>query len=151
MTINEMNLEPVAKSAAEELIKKYPKLTFTSGKRSVSEQASAMASNIISSKNRKWIEETYAASGARDKLQTWVNNNKSADTKSKLAAGLKGEMNKMTAAELSHISKHLSGLAFDVQPVTDDAEVIKKFIKNLKGATKFLDNEGGLVRWHVQF
>jgi hypothetical protein len=52
---------------------------------------------------------------------------------------------------VSQISKHLSGEAFDVQPVKKDASKIKKTIRGLKGLTKFLDKEGGLVRWHAQF
>jgi hypothetical protein len=38
-----------------------------------------------------------------------------------------------------------------VQPVEKDADEIKKSIKGLKGLTRFLDMEGGLVRWHAQF
>ena len=32
-----------------------------------------------------------------------------------------------------------------------DAEAIKKTIRGLDGLDKFLDKEGGLVRWHAQF
>jgi len=49
------------------------------------------------------------------------------------------------------LSKHLSGEAFDVQPVDKDAEAIKKTIRGLTGLDKFFDTEGGLVRWHAQF
>jgi hypothetical protein len=34
-----------------------------------------------------------------------------------------------------------------VQPVEKDAEKIKKTIRSLPGLGKFLDVEGGLVRW----
>ena len=54
-------------------------------------------------------------------------------------------------AELGSFSRHLSGLAFDVQPVTEDADAIKKSIRALAGLDKFLEMEGGLVRWHAQF
>jgi hypothetical protein len=54
-------------------------------------------------------------------------------------------------AELSTLSKHLSGDAFDVQPVDTDADAIKKTIRGLDGLDKFLEKEGGLVRWHAQF
>ncbi len=33
----------------------------------------------------------------------------------------------------------------------EDAEAIKKTIRGLSGLDKFLDTEGGLVRWHAQF
>ena len=54
-------------------------------------------------------------------------------------------------AGLGRFSKHLSGEAFDVQPVEKDADAIKKTIRGLPGLDKFLDTEGGLVRWHAQF
>jgi hypothetical protein len=53
-------------------------------------------------------------------------------------------------SKAGQISKHLTGDAFDVQPVTKNADAIKKSMRNLPGA-KFLEKEGGLVRWHVQF
>ena len=43
------------------------------------------------------------------------------------------------------------GEAFDVQPVDKDADAIKKTIRGLDGLGKFLDSEGGLVRWHAEF
>ena len=54
-------------------------------------------------------------------------------------------------ADLGKFSKHLSGEAFDVQPVDKDADEIKKTLRGLPGLSKFLDTEGGLVRWHAQF
>ena len=68
-----------------------------------------------------------------------------------IAAGLVSVFDRATDAELGKLSKHLSGDAFDVQPVDKDAESIKKTIRGLPGLGKFLDVEGGLVRWHVQF
>ena len=53
--------------------------------------------------------------------------------------------------ELRGLSKHLSGDAFDVQPVTANADAIKADIRSLEGLDKFLDKEGGLIRWHAQF
>jgi hypothetical protein len=38
-----------------------------------------------------------------------------------------------------------------VQPVETDADAIKKSIRELEGIGKFLEKEGGLVRWHAQF
>jgi hypothetical protein len=52
---------------------------------------------------------------------------------------------------LAMLSKHLSGDAFDVQPVDTDAAAIKKTIRGLKGLDRFLEKEGGLIRWHAQF
>lgn len=50
------------------------------------------------------------------------------------------------------LSKHFSGMAFDVQPVDGPAgDKIKAAIRKLPGLTRFLEKEGGLVRWHAQF
>ena len=50
------------------------------------------------------------------------------------------------------MSKHLSGDAFDLRPVHGESEAaIRRTINSLPGLMKFLDREGGLERWHVQF
>jgi hypothetical protein len=147
--IEALNLAATAKAAAYDLKKKHPSVSFTSGRRDKGEQASAMASNVIL--NRNWIKETYAASTARDSCQKWVDDHKDKKTKDEIAEGLKGVLDGLTNAQLAQLSKHLSGEAFDVQPVEKDAGEIKKSIKGLKGLTRFLDMEGGLVRWHAQF
>jgi hypothetical protein len=147
--IEALNLSDPAKKAAYELKKKHSSVVFTSGRRDKASQASAMASNVVA--NRKWIEQTYVSSAASKACQKWVDDNKDKKTQDEIAAGLKGVLDGLNDAELAQLSKHLSGDAFDVQPVDDNAEEIKKTIMNLPGATKFLDKEGGLVRWHVQF
>ena len=143
-----LDLSPTAKAAAIELKKKHPEITFTSGRRDVHDQAHAIASNIVTSKNRKWIEQTYVSAA---QLQKWVDDNPKAVTVDEITMGLEGLMTAMADADLGKISKHLSGDAFDVQPQSKDADAIKIDIKALTGLTKFLDQEGGLVRWHAQF
>ncbi len=146
MTIEEMNLEPVAKNAATILQNKYPQLKFTSGRRTVFQQAHAMAGNVVF--NRKWIGQTYLAGG---KLQQWVDKHPEAKTVDAITAGLEQTMKAMPEAELLKISRHLTGKAFDVRPVTVNAAAIKADILKLPGLHKFLEKEGGLVRWHAQF
>ncbi|HEV7475770.1 MAG TPA: hypothetical protein VGN90_17070 [Pyrinomonadaceae bacterium] len=146
MTIEELNLEPVAKNAATILQAKYPQLEFTSGRRSTFQQAHAMAGNVVL--NRKWIGQTYLA-GA--KLQAWVDKNPQAKTVDAITAGLEQVMKAMPEDELVKISRHLTGRAFDVRPVTANAAAIKADIRALPGLHKFLEKEGGLVRWHAQF
>jgi hypothetical protein len=147
--IEKLNLAATARAAAYALKKAHPTVVFTSGRRDKAQQASAMASNVV--KNRKWIEETYIASTLRTKCQDWVDANPKKKTQSDIADGLLSVFNDATDAELAGISKHLSGEAFDVQPVDKDAEAIKTTIRGLSGLGKFLDKEGGLVRWHAQF
>jgi len=146
MTIEEMNLAPIAKNAATILQSKHPTIEFTSGRRDIFQQAHAMARNVV--KRRDWIGRTYIA-GA--KLQAWVDQHPEAKTVDEITAGLEEVMQAMPDAELVKISRHLTGRAFDVRPVTANAETIKADIRSLPGLHKFLEQEGGLVRWHAQF
>lgn len=148
--IEGLNLAVTAKKAAYELKKAKPSVVFTSGLRDKDEQASAMAANIVKD-GRDWIKETYAKSKARDDCQKWVDDNKDKTTKDEIAVGLKGVLDGLTDAQLNTLSKHLSGQAFDVQPVDPDKDDIKKTIKGLTGITKFLEKEGNLTRWHAEF
>ncbi len=147
--IEALNLATTANKAAYELKKKFPSVTFTSGRRDKSGQASAMASNVVL--NRNWIKETYAKSDAREACQKWVDDHPDKKTKAEITEGLKGVLDGLTDAQLAALSKHLSGEAFDVQPVDKDADKIKEAIRGLTGLSKFLEEEGGLVRWHAQF
>ena len=144
MTIEELQLEPVAKNAATILHSKYPQLEFTSGRRSIFQQAHAMARNVVL--NRKWISQTYLA-GA--KLQQWVDKHPGAKTVDAITAGLEQTMKTMPEAELLKISRHLTGKAFDVRPVTANATAIKADILKLLGVINSSTKEGGLVRWHA--
>jgi hypothetical protein len=148
MTIEEMDLAPIAKNAATILKSKHPTLEFTSGRRSIFQQAHAMAANIVSLHDRKWIGKTYLA-GA--KLQAWVDKHPEAVTVDALTAGLEQTMNAMAEEERTKISRHLTGRAFDIRPVVLNAKKIKASIQALPGLHKFLDHEGGHVRWHAQF
>ena len=147
--IEALDLAATARTAAYALKKAHPAVEFTSGRRSKEDQARAMAGNVVM--NRKWIEQTYASSTLRTRCQEWVDANTDKTTQAQIAAGLVSVFNTVTDADLGKFSKHLSGEAFDVQPVDKDAEEIKKTIRSLVGLSKFLDTEGGLVRWHAQF
>ena len=147
--IEALDLSATARKAAYALKKAHPTVKFTSGKRTKEDQARAMSQNVV--KNRKWISETYKQSAVRDKAQKWVDDNPDKKTAKEIEDGLLEVFNSVTESELGRISKHLSGDAFDVQPVDKDADEIKKTIRGLEGLNKFLDKEGGLVRWHAQF
>jgi hypothetical protein len=148
MTIEEMQLAPVAKKAATILQTKHPKIQFTSGRRDIRQQAHAMAGNVVKLKDRKWIGKTYIAAA---KCQAWVDKHPEAKTVDAITDGLEQTMKAMPEAELMKISRHLTGRAFDVRPVTANAAAIKSDIGKLPGLNKFLDHEGGHVRWHAQF
>lgn len=151
LSIEELHLQGLALQAALMLKERFQNIIFTSGKRTKSDQCRAMASNIISSGNRQWISDTYAVSTISTALQHWINENSQVVDIEGITNGLLSIMNTFDDTEVSRISKHLTGEAFDIQPVTQDAEEIKEFVRNLPGLTKFLEREGGLVRWHAQF
>jgi len=147
--IEALDLGVTARHAAYELKKVHPSVIFTSGRRNKRDQARAMSENVIL--NRKWIEQTYAQTIARDNCQKWVDDNPDKMTQEEIESGLANVIDALPDAELAKLSKHLSGEAFDVQPVTEDADKIKATIRNLPGLKVFLDMEGGLIRWHAQF
>jgi hypothetical protein len=148
MTVEEMNLAPIAKNAATIIKSQHPELEFTSGRRDVRQQAHAMAGNIVALHDRKWIGKTYLAAA---KLQAWVDSHPGAVTVDALTDGLEQTMNAMQESERTKISRHLTGRAFDIRPITANAEAIKAHIRQLPGLHKFLEREGGHVRWHAQF
>ena len=150
-SIESLNLSPKAKKAAEQLLKEYPNdIVFTSGRRDLAGQAHAMAGNVV--KKRDWIGNTYASNDASKACQKWVDDHPEAKTQKEIAAGLL-ETLKALGPKAGQMSKHLSGDAFDIQPVKDKdkADAIKKSIKELPGLKQFLDKEGGLEIWHVGF
>jgi hypothetical protein len=148
MTIEELNLTPVAENAARLIHQNFPQLEFTSGRRDVPQQAHAMARNIVNTGNRQWIAGTYKAAA---KLQQWVDAHPNAKSIDEITAGLLATMEAMPEAELLKVSKHLTGKAFDIRPVTANADAIKSFIKTLPGLSTFLDKEADVTRWHAQF
>ena len=147
--IEALDLALTAKIAAYALKQAHPSVMFTSGRRNKRDQARAMSENVIL--NRNWIEQTYARTLASDNCQRWVDDNPDKTTQQEIEAGLASVIDALPDAELARLSKHLSGDAFDVQPVIEDAEKIKATIRSLPGLKVFLDMEGGLVRWHAQF
>ena len=149
--IETLGLAGAARAAAYALKAVHPSVIFTSGRRNKVEQARAMAGNVM--QNRQWIEQTYAFSALRTQCQQWVNQNPEKTTQAEIADGLLSIFDAADDAALGRFSKHLSGQAFDVQPVEEEpqASSIKASIEALPGLQTFLDKEGGLVRWHAQF
>src|SRR5258706_10029902 len=90
MTIEELQLEPIADHGARLLQQKHSNIEFTSGRRTIAQQAHAMAANIVSLNDRQFIGRTYLA-GA--KLQQWVDAHPNAVTVEVITAGFLGGMN----------------------------------------------------------
>jgi len=151
MDVDDLDLAEPALSAARALKKKHPNISFTSGRRGAVDQARAMASNVVH--KRDWIRRTYTATAESRALQAWVDSHPQADTQAEIQAGLLGIMRGWNDAQKGRLSKHFSGQAFDVQLIPNGATAtaVKATIRGLPGLTKFLEREGGLVRWHAQF
>jgi hypothetical protein len=145
-SVSGLKLQGNAQKAASELQEKCPKIVFTSGRRDLSEQAHAMASNVVG--HPDWIAKTYKASKASKCCQEWVNQNPKGSKKD-IAAGLLEVLRGLGDADKARISKHLGGQAFDIAPNSADISIVKEVVKKFKG--KFLDHEGKLCRWHAQF
>ena len=143
----ELDLAEYAKGAEKTLAIGFPDVVFTSGRRTVVQQANAMAGNVVA--NRRWIEQTYKASTERDTLQKWVDDNPSATTRAAICAGLGGILATWTDGRKARFSRHFAGLAFDVRP-TDDAK-LKAAIQALPNLVKFLDQEAGITIRHAEF
>lgn len=145
-----LNLRGFALAGALALEAACPGVVFTSGRREVADQARAMASNLV--KTRRWIAETYKATPESRQLQAWVDGNPNVRGREDLAKGLARIMADWSDEGRGRLSKHFSGDAFDIQPVDGPAGfAILAKVRTLPGLDKFLEREGGLVRWHAQF
>jgi hypothetical protein len=148
LTISDLRLVDYARDAAAALLAAHPNVVFTSGRRSVNQQADAMAENTV--ENRRYIEQTYAANPESRSLQQWVDDHPEATSKAAISIGLEDIMRNWTDTQKKTLSRHFSGQAFDVQPV-DDGDAIKETIRSLPNLRQFLESRGGLTRWHADF
>ncbi len=146
--IASLNLSPVAEKAAELLQAQFPDIEFTSGRRDLAAQAHAMAGNVVTT--RDFIKRTYAVNDASEACQRWVDDHPEATDQAAITAGLLATLQQL-GAKAGEISRHLTGDAFDVQPVTENAAAIKAAMGNLPGKRWFTPVEAGLPRWHVEF
>jgi len=148
-SIENLALNPVAKQAAYLLKQRHPDVIFTSGRRSKADQARAMSQNVM--QRRDWIGATYRPTAISEACQNWVDAHAEADTAPAIAAGLLSVMNSLPDDQVFQLSLHLSGNAFDIQPVVPDVNNIEATVATLPGYKNFLNNEGGLTIWHAEF
>lgn len=148
LRIEDLGLLDYVAEAAQMLLNAHPNVQFTSGRRTVKGQADAMASNVIH--RRGWIAATYVHTDEREMLQSWIDHHPEATTQAAISAGLEAIMDGWTDEQKARVSLHFSGQAFDVQPVAN-GDAIKATIRSLPNLRKFLESEGGLLRWHADF
>ncbi len=153
LSIAQMKLSRIAREGAERLQAECPWVVFTSGRRDLEDQAHAMAVNTMH--DRQWISQTYLHG---QPLQRWVDAHPEADSTERLAEGLYTVMLALPDADISKLSRHFTGDAFDVRPMQSEnglptlyGEKIIAAMRELPGIDKVLLKEGRLVVWHAQF
>lgn len=137
--------------AAQEFADAFPDAVFTSGKRSLAEQARAMSTNVAI--NRAFIAQTYRPSKASQLAHAAVIKHTEAKTASAITAVILSALNGLPDDELGKLSLHLSGEAFDVKPVKGvRGGEMAAFLHELaaRHGGQFLEWEAGLRRWHWQ-
>ncbi len=144
LQIEQLGLVPSVEAKARELQAKAPSVIFLSGRRTLEQQAHAMASNAAL--DRQYVGRTYAHSPIALRLQRWMNQNPHATDIEHIAAGFLFVMKQCPVSELHHLSRHLTGKAFDIAPHSAPVAVIEALEPEL-----FLQHEGALVRWHINW
>lgn len=160
-----MGLVGDALAVAEDISKRFPNAKITSGRRTIAEQALAMAKNVAKDRERmrkvspllaerpsKWIESTYAGGRVVEECQDWVDRHPNADV-SVMGTAFASIISMFPEDDQRRMSKHLTGEALDVEPVIGaDGEELLKVLKDwaFRKGGRFLSSEGALIVWHWQ-
>lgn len=161
LTIAQMKLAPNARKGAIWAQQRHPSIVFTSGRRDARDQARAMAQNCLKY-GREWLFETYK----RDRdgnpkpiivtLYRWLEDHPEAMTAAQVTDGFYEAMLASHSGQLTALSRHLTGDAWDAQWPGDEAgEQIAKDIEANMPAEYFLEKlitkEGKHRVIHCQF
>lgn len=153
MNLEQLRLSPYTLEQARKLKERFPFLVFTSGRRSLEDQARVMAANVM--KNRQWIKQTYREGHL---IQPVVDQAPQGASQVQLEGLIYNRMLALNDLETMKISAHLTGDAFDIQPVVDKEGLptsegfeVVDFIRRDLRDSRLLLREGGLVIWHCQF
>lgn len=155
LTIAQMKLSPNARRGAEWVLARHPGTVFTSGRRDVLDQARVMAANTVKY-GRAWILKTYKPSPIIDTLHSWLQDHPDQREAKQIAHGFYECLMACHSGDLTKLSRHLTGDAWDADwPGDDDGERICKDIQiNMPveyRLDKVIDREGGLRLIHAQF
>lgn len=135
---------------------------ITSGRRTLEDQAAAMASNEHRAPG--WIVATYVDSDAKAACVASVQaaRDRGLTSRGEILCALLGALRTLSDVELSRLTMHLSGDAFDVRPLCVEIRGVLTLTKRgkeiadwlreqaSKRGGRFLDREGGLLRLHWQ-
>ena len=136
--VDALDLQSDVANAAKALKAKVPAVRFTSGRRSLEEDSSAVAANIVA--NRNYVN-TFVDSEPKKLIKTWVDGHPTA-TKAEITDAIVKILEPMNDTKRSYWSLHLGGRAFDISQTSCTlAEVQAVFPQALQEET----------HWHVQF
>lgn len=155
LMIAQLQLAPNARRGAEWVRARHPEIVFTSGRRDVLDQARVMAQNTVKY-GRAWIEQTYRPSPMIDTLKEWLHRHDDIQETKQIADGFYACLLACHSGDLSRLSRHLTGDAWDAAwPGDAMGEAIVEDIQRNMPAEyeldKVIDREGGLRVLHVQF
>jgi len=150
--LDQLRLAPRAKTGAVLLNERFPDMQFTSGLRDIHAQARVMATNQL--RKPFWIRDTYL----RGKELQRLLDTQTLNTQLELQAFIQKWLEGQTSEQLAQLSRHLGGYAFDIKPSVDRKGYTNtqgfdmiSFIHTVVQPEKFLQWEGGLQIWHLQF
>jgi len=150
--LDQLRLAPRAKTGAVLLNERFPDMQFTSGLRDIQAQARVMATNQL--RKPFWIRDTYL----RGKELQRLLDTQTLNTQLELQAFIQKWLEGQTSEQLAQLSRHLGGYAFDIKPSVDRKGYTNtqgfdmiSFIHTVVQPEKFLQWEGGLQIWHLQF
>ena len=150
--LDQLRLAPRAKTGAVLLNERFPDIQFTSGLRDIQAQARVMATNQL--RKPFWIRDTYL----RGKELQRLLDTQTLNTQLELQAFIQKWLEGQTSEQLAQLSRHLGGYAFDIKPSVDRKGYTNtqgfdmiSFIHTVVQPEKFLQWEGGLQIWHLQF
>lgn len=167
MILADLQLAPLAYAGAKSLVEEFGEAVhFTSGYRSLWDQARAMAANVA--KKRTWIGETYVRKERpsyqiAQTLQQWIDTHPTLITVAALSTDIYSQLQQHPFGwNISFHCTRINGLpaahAFDLTPLENDSDEMTaigqevwKRIKKLPGLDAAVTREGGLSIWHVQF
>lgn len=163
LLLDQMKLAPNARKGAAWVMIRHPLVVFTSGRRDTQAQARVMAKNVLLYGRGEWLLKTYKRQPNGNPkpvisaMQHWINEHPDAMTVSQVADGLYQCMLAANTRDLSTLSKHFTGDAWDAQWPADDDEgerICADIEANMPPEyqmEKVIKKEGSLKVIHVQF
>lgn len=154
--LSRWHLSPRAEAGLRWTLSRWPWLTVTSGRRTLAQQITAMATNV-SRYGRLWIARTYRPTPLIESMTQWLLAQPEGElTPEAIRSGLMGLAEQAPDQHWMRLSRHLSGDAWDLAWPGEKlgvsiAETIRLEMPKPYQLDRVLTNEGGLRLLHVQF